>query len=287
MEYGKRRGHADRLQLSPLKYLLTAPPKSGRGAVFFFTAAVYAILKNMKTSTSHRRAGFVWLLSALILSSYALLGLFGFTLPGVEQLVTLMSKTSGALIFGAAFTAILLEGTYIIGSFIPGTSLLTVLAILSQAGGPLMFLGTVLSIILGWCLAGFINIYVITRLGGKYQPADISQNEVHDNIFVTWYPAFRANHEVAQVASGLPRSAVLKSALRVRLIASSLAAILTLIIPLFVDIRTVSNKEGFLSVLVVAIVCFGIASTHLSGRALILSIKTKEKLRAILGLLIK
>lgn len=219
-------------------------------------------------NTPHFRAGLVWLVSALFLLCYASLGLSGITVPGVEQLVSFMSSTNGLYIFMAAFLAVLFEGTYLLGSFIPGTTLLTVIAIISQAGGSLVFIGTILSIIIGWCVAGFINIFIIANLvrGGKI--AEINENKVQDNILLTWYPAFRANYEVAQVVAGLPKLAVFKSATKVRLIASSIAAIITLIIPLFVDIRTVDNKEGFLSVLLVSTVCFAVATAHFSPKVL-------------------
>lgn len=221
----------------------------------------------MNNTTAHHRAGYVWLISAIFLLTYACVGLSGFTVPGVEQLVAFMSQTSGSFIYLAAFLAILFEGTYLLGSFIPGTTLLTVIAIVSQAGGPLIFMGTIISIIVGWCTAGFINIFVIANLVRRNETLDISELKVKDNVLMTWYPAFRANYEVAQVVAGFPKLAVFKSATKVRLIASSIAAIITLIIPLFVDIREVDNKEGFLSVLLVSAVCFMVAITHLSPRA--------------------
>lgn len=241
----------------------------------------------MHTNTAHRRAGIVWLISAFFLFSYATAGLSGVIIPGVEQLVAFMSQTSGVYIYGAAFLAILLEGTYLVGSFIPGTTLLTVLAILSQAGGPLMFLGTVATITVGWCIAGAVNIYLISRLARTYTNPDLNELSVKDNVLMTWYPAFRANYEVAQVAAGLPRHAIFASALRVRLLASSVAALITLIIPVFVDIRTVSNEEGFVSVLTVATICAGVAITHFYPETKILSRKILADLYTILKSLLK
>ena len=234
----------------------------------------------MNNTTAHRRAGYVWLVSALFLLTYAGLGLSGITVPGVQELVTFISATDGSYIFAAAFLAVLFEGTYLLGSFIPGTTLLTVITIISQAGGPLIFFGTILSIIIGWCLAGFINIFIIAGLVHKRPEPGLNQDKVEDNILVTWYPAFRANYEVAQVVAGLPKLAVFKSATRVRLVASSIAAVITLIIPLFVDIREVDNKEGFLSVLLVSTVCFMVAITHFSPKAHALAVGYKHRGRA-------
>lgn len=234
----------------------------------------------MNNTTAHRRAGYVWLISALFLLTYAGLGLSGITVPGVQELVTFISATDGSYIFLAAFLAVLFEGTYLLGSFIPGTTLLTVITIISQAGGPLIFFGTIFSIITGWCVAGFINIFVIAGLVRRGKVPELNENKVQDNLLVTWYPAFRANYEVAQVVAGLPRLAVFKSATKVRLIASSIAAVVTLIIPLFVDIREVDNKEGFLSVLMVSTVCFAVAITHFSPKAHDLAMICKHRARA-------
>lgn len=234
----------------------------------------------MNNTTAHRRAGYVWLLSALFLLTYAGLGLSGITVPGVQELVAFISATDGSYIFLAAFLAVLFEGTYLLGSFIPGTTLLTVITIISQAGGPLIFFGTIFSIITGWCVAGFINIFVIAGLVRRGKVPELNENKVQDNLLVTWYPAFRANYEVAQVVAGLPRLAVFKSATKVRLIASSIAAIVTLIIPLFVDIREVDNKEGFLSVLLVSTVCFAVAITHFSPKAHDLAMGYKHRVQA-------
>ncbi len=231
----------------------------------------------MNNNTAHRRSGYVWLISALFLLTYAGLGLSGITVPGVQELVTFISATDGSYIFTAAFLAVLFEGTYLLGSFIPGTTLLTVITIISQAGGPLIFFGTVFSIIIGWCVAGFINIFIIAGLVHKRPEPGLNQNKVQDNLLMTWYPAFRANYEVAQVVAGLPKLAVFKSATKVRLIASSIAAVVTLIIPLFVDIREVDNKEGFLSVLLVSTVCFAVAITHFSPKANDLALEYKHK----------
>jgi hypothetical protein len=229
----------------------------------------------------HFRAGLVWLASALFLLVYAGLGLSGISVPGVEQLVDFMSATSGSYIYIAAFMAVLFEGTYLLGSFIPGTTLLTVIAIISQAGGPFIFLGTILSIMVGWCVAGFVNIFIIANLVRGGHIAEINENRVRDNILMTWYPAFRANYEVAQVVAGLPKFAVFRSAIKVRLIVSTLAAIVTLIIPLFVDIREIDNSEGFLSVLVVSTVCFAVAIAHFSPRVLSLVNKYKHQGREL------
>ncbi|MDQ5950733.1 MAG: hypothetical protein QG639_9, partial [Patescibacteria group bacterium] len=90
--------------------------------------------------TSAQRPGLVWLISGLFLLLYSSLGLFGIAIPGVEDLVTFMQSASGIYLYGVAFIAILIEGLYIVGNFLPGTTLIFVLAVLSQTGGTISFL---------------------------------------------------------------------------------------------------------------------------------------------------
>ena len=78
------------------------------------------------------RSGIVWILSALALSTYGTLGLLNYRLPGVEEIVSYISSIQGTYLYGAAFLAILIEGIYFLGSFFPGTTLVIVIAILSQ-----------------------------------------------------------------------------------------------------------------------------------------------------------
>ena len=209
--------------------------------------------------SSTKRAGGVWLLSGTFLLIYSILGLLHIKIPGAEDLVAFMSNTSGWYVFAAAFTAIFFEGLYIIGNLIPGSTLVLVTAILASAGGPVVFLGTILSIYLGWVLAGTLNIFVLSKFFTKNASTE-NIPPVHDYFFTTWYPAFRANHEVAQVASGIPPKKVFLSSLRVRTMASGAAAIGALIAPHIIDIRTVSNEEGFTSVFILAVVCLGVGT---------------------------
>lgn len=208
--------------------------------------------------SSTKRAGTVWILSGTFLLIYSILGLLHIRIPGAEDLVAIMSHTAGWYVFIAAFTAVFFEGLYLVGNFIPGTTLILVTAILASAAGPLVFLGTILAIYLGWVLAGVINIFVMTRLFTRLNHSIETEPAVHDHFFTTWYPAFRANHEVAQVASGIARKKVFLSSLRVRTLASGAAALGALAAPYFIDIRTISNEEGFATVFAVAIICVSV-----------------------------
>ena len=73
-------------------------------------------------------------------------------------------------------------------------------------------------------------------------------------MFTTWYPAFRANHEVAQIVEGGNPLKVFLSSLRVRLYASIFAGTVTYVSALLVDLEDISNEEGFVSLLIVALI---------------------------------
>lgn len=209
-------------------------------------------------------SGLVWVLSGLALTIYGVMGLFNKNIPGVEELVAFLSSADGIYIYVAAFISIFLEGLYFIGSFFPGATLVLVLAILSQVGGVLVFLGTILTIFIGWCIAGVVNVtlaktYHLKTVGTKYN----LDYQVRDRIWVTWFPAFRANYEVAQVTEGGNPHKVFLSALRVRFWAVVFMALSALVIPLFINIHEVSNQEGFISVAVVSVISFVVGGVKL------------------------
>lgn len=216
-----------------------------------------------------QRAGTVWILSGCFLLIYSLLGLFDISIPGVEDLVAFMQQTEGWYVFLAAFTAVFFEGLYIVGNFIPGTTFILLAAILAQAGGTLTFLGTILAIFVGWVLAGCINIFLTAKILAKRGHRIETPPAVHDHFFTTWYPAFRANQEVSQVAAGIPPLTVLWSSLRVKVFASSAAALGALILPYIIDIKTISNDEGFTTVFIMALICLtvGIWQARHSSKA--------------------
>lgn len=202
--------------------------------------------------TVKHHGAYVWLFAAFIIFAYGLLGLFGFKVPGVEQLLVWLENVSGWHIYVAAFSAILIEGLYFVGSFFPGTTLIILLALLSQLQGGVHFLLTILAIYLGWCLAGALNVTVAYLYRNRVQHEDFdTQFVVKDNLFITWFPAFRSTYEVSQIADGGSYWKVLYSAWRVRTIASLGAAIGALIIPYFIDVTQLDNDEGFLSLLLV------------------------------------
>ena len=207
--------------------------------------------------TSRYYGALVWIVSGCALSTYGLLGLLGVGIPGVEELVGFLENADGIYIYIAAFLAIFLEGLYFFGNFFPGSTIILILTILSQAGGPLVFVGTIATIFFGWCTAGAVNIimartYQKKILGVALQP----QTTVSDNLFTTWFPAFRANYEVAQITEGGNPWRVFLSSVRVKFIVSLGMLAVTYLIPYIIDIKEVDNSEGFLSVAVIAGIFF-------------------------------
>ncbi len=200
--------------------------------------------------------GLVWILSGLALLVYSAIGLSNTTIPGVEELVNFIRSTEGTYLYLGAFLAIFIEGLYFLGSFFPGSTIVLLIAIVSQAGGTAQFLGIILTIYVGWLLAGVCNI-----LGAwvfSYRLTKVDSPTLEDNTGLTWFPAFRANTEVAQITEGHRPLQVFWSSWRVKSIACIGAALYALIIPLFIDIGSMNNEEGFWSLLIIAAINFAV-----------------------------
>lgn len=216
----------------------------------------------MHLSTA-QKSGLVWVFSGLFLCTYGTLGLLQVDIPGLEQLVNFIQKTEGVYIFSTAFLAIFLEGLYIVGNFIPGSTFVLLIAIFAQAGGANTFFLTILAIFVGWCSAGAINIFITSKFISHATKQSLSQTTVNDRILTTWYPAFRANYEVAQVVSGISPLRVFWSSVRVKIWACSGAALYALILPHLIDINELDNEDGFTSVLLVALICIFVGIWHM------------------------
>jgi len=78
--------------------------------------------------------------------------------------------------------------------------------------------------------------------------------EVKYKIWITWFPAFRSNYEVAQIIQGGDAWKVFLSSVNVKSRVSIAATICALVIPLFIDITETSSKEGFASFIIVGII---------------------------------
>ena len=215
-----------------------------------------------------RYGALVWIISGIALSIYGVLGFLHLGIPGVEELVLFLEKASGFYIYLAAFLAIFLEGLYFFGNFFPGSTIILILTILSQAGGPLVFIGTIMTIFLGWCAAGAVNIILARVYKLKMlKPIDQAASPVRDNLLTTWFPAVRANYEVAQITEGGNPWHVFFSSVRVKFFESVVMLIGAFILPYIINIRTVDNQEGFLSIGTVAVLFFMIGFYKLYHRS--------------------
>ncbi len=193
------------------------------------------------TDTSLFRSGLVWLAAGLGLTVYATVGILIHDIPGLEQLISWLESLSGWWILLAAFVAIFIEGLYFLGSFIPGSSVVVVLAVLSQTNGWGMFGATVATIFVGWVLSGLINIW----FGKRYGTIENTDYEIKDRILTTWFPAFRANYEVAQAVSGGNPRSIFLSSVKVKFLASFFMGVVTIILAYTIDLNDLSNEEGF------------------------------------------
>ncbi|MFA7193605.1 MAG: hypothetical protein WC087_01675 [Candidatus Paceibacterota bacterium] len=195
----------------------------------------------------------VWFLSALSLYIYCTMGFLNAKIPGVEELVKFLSAADANHIYLAGFLSVFIEGLYFIGSFFPGTTLIIVVSILSQITGYAVFAGTMFTIFIGWCLAGLVNIIVAKTYHLKVAKLEENKEfEVKDRLWTTWFPAFRANYEVAQITDGGNVLKVFLSSMRVKFLATLAVGIGALIVPFFIDIHSLNNEEGFTSAAVVA-----------------------------------
>lgn len=193
--------------------------------------------------------------SGFVLTVYGAMGLFNVGVPGVEELVLFATTTEGSYIYAVAFVAMFIEGLYIIGAVFPGATLVLIIAVLSQTGGMLMFALTIISIFLGWCVAGAVNVCV-----ARFYRHHVSIPEYDTTISIkpwtTWFPTLRANYEVAQVIEGINPKKVFLSSLPLRFTTCLVAASVGLLIPYIVDLHEISNEEGFVSVAILATICY-------------------------------
>lgn len=206
----------------------------------------------------------VWIIAGLSLAAYCVIGFLNATVPGVENLVSFLSTVPDKYIYLAAFISIFIEGLYFFGSFFPGVTLVIVISVLSQTEGPLIFIGTIVSIFVGWCFSGIINI-ILAKTYHKKIAKLMTDNEykIKDRLVTTWFPSFRANYEVAQTIQGGKPFLVFLSSVRVKFWASIFASLCVLIIPLLVDINELSNREGFIPVIISAIISFVVGGVKL------------------------
>ena len=181
------------------------------------------------------------------------MGFLNAKIPGVEELVKFLSSANENHVYLAGFLSVFIEGLYFVGSFFPGTTLIIVISILSQVTGYAVFAGTMFVIFLGWCLAGLVNIIVAKTYHLKVaKRSEKLDYQVKDQLWTTWFPAFRANYEVAQITDGGNWVKVFFSSVRVKFLVTLAIGFGAMIVPFFIDIHSLNNEEGFASAAVVA-----------------------------------
>ena len=208
-------------------------------------------MNNLSNNRSY--SAYVWIFSALVIFIYAFAGYVGFSTPGVEQIVSTLSNIEAKFIFISALISAFLEGVYFLGTFFPGSTLVLILVVISQSSGTESFLLTSLSVFIGWSLAGLANVVLSSKWKKVFiKPEKEKTHNEKDNLWITWFPAFRANHEVAQVLEGEHALKVLFLSTKAKFYITVAIAICAFILSYFVNINQVSNKEGFLSLIVIA-----------------------------------
>jgi hypothetical protein len=201
-------------------------------------------------------AGLVWILSGTALLIYGILGLTQTDMLGAEQLITFVNSADGIYLYLAAFISILLEGLYFIGSFFPGSSIVLLLAILAQTGGSLQFLLVIMTVFLGWTLAGVLNIFGATYFSHLFKIKTTTTDVIKQDAEITWFPAFRSNSEVAQITEGHSMRKVFLSSTLIKLYASAGVAVYALVLPFIINIQELSNEEGFIGLGIIALINF-------------------------------
>ena len=207
----------------------------------------------MQTHTEHLRSGIVWIATGVFLLIYGILGLFQTNIPGIADLIAFIESAKGGWLFLAAFLSIFFEGLYIIGSFFPGTTVVLVIAILGQIAGWAHFIGIIAAVYIGWIAAGSVNI-LGAKAGSSMLQKKTQHSDPETNAGLTWFPAFRANQEVAQVIAGYSARRVFISTLRIKTITCAGLIVYALIIPFIIDLATVSNEEGFRTISILAFI---------------------------------
>ncbi|MEK7639332.1 MAG: hypothetical protein AAB388_04185 [Patescibacteria group bacterium] len=204
------------------------------------------------------RSGIVWVVSGLLTVSYGGIGLLGYQLPGVEQLVKLLSQVEGWQIYLAASISIFIEGLYFLSSLFPGTTIIMLLAIFSQTFSWISFALTIVFIFIGWCAASFANVWFAKFYGVKVLKNKSSKVDVSNNILISWFPVFRATQEVAEIVAGRGVLEVLHSTFIIKFWASVGATVYLVWFILLFDIPQMNNEEGFISLLFFGIVSIGV-----------------------------
>ena len=151
----------------------------------------------------------------------------------------------------------LLKDSILLVVFFPGSSLVFILATLATFDGHGSFLITIFGVFLGWNLAGIINIYLAKQYRHRViKMPHTDDYDLKDYVWTTWFPAFRANYEIAQVLEGGDPVKVFVSSVRVRFYASLAAACAALIFSFYIDIQNISDTEGYVVMWIIVAISY-------------------------------
>jgi hypothetical protein len=210
------------------------------------------------------RSALTWYIAALGLATYGTLVLFETPVPGVADLFALLEGVDAVHIYLTAFVAILFEGVYVVGTFVPGTSIILLSALVSGIGGIDVLMVTTLVLYVGWLCAGLINIFVAKKLTKTPSTHTPHSSSLYMAV-LTCYPSFRAAQEVAEVVRGVRWQSVFVRSAYIKAAALCCFFVGALIVPYVIPTDTISNEEGVFTVYALAVVCVGIGLYHMRG----------------------
>lgn len=213
------------------------------------------ILPPSHKNRSEIHSAWVWVIAAGVMYTYGVIGLFTVTIPGVDQLISWISSIPTTYIVIAAFVVIFLEGLYVLGSVFPGSSFTVLFAATAGLQSPTQFILVITAIFIGWSLSGVVNTIYANRI---YRTEIVTKQQKPTHLWYTWFPAFRANQEVAEVARGVPLHQVLSSSVTVKFFACLAVSGAAYSIPLFININEISAQDGFWGVIAFATFTLGI-----------------------------
>lgn len=219
-----------------------------------------------RVEKSQLYAGIIWIISAFTLVIYEIIILLNYQIPGLGELMKFLSEIDSKYIYLTAFLSVFIEGLYFLGNFVPGASLVMIVAIIGSTSGYVVFLTTLVLIFIGWSLAGIINIYLAKIYRDKIIKLQHSEDyHIKDRVWTTWFPAFRASYEVAQVIEGGHPIKVYISSLRVRFWATLFVGGLALVVPLIFNISNSSNRDGLITISIVFCISFVVGYRKIRG----------------------
>lgn len=211
---------------------------------------------------SHKRAAFAWLFAAFALSVYASLVVSHTFVPGVADILLWLQHIDTRHIYVTALLAASVEGLYVVGAFFPGTSLIFLSALTAGLGGVHTLVVTSVAMYIGWLCAGVVNVAFAKRFvknGATPSVLKISKRL----MLVTWYPAFRAAQEVAEVLDGTSPLSVFISSAYIKFLAVTCFFFGALLIPHVISVGEISNGDGVVTVFALAFCSFIVGMYYL------------------------